>query len=203
MARILIVDDHPIVRDGLKTYLSLHPDFEVVGETGTVAEAWSLINSQQPDLVLLDIQLPDAGGLTLLPKLRTLDVPPKVLVLTSFLDEDVLREALRLGAAGFLIKHSAPKTLVDGIHAALRGERPLDPEAVGLLAKPYEDPLRDLTPREREVLGHIARGLSNKAIAQALEITEKTVKTHVTHVFSKLNLRDRLQAALYAKDHGL
>lgn len=203
MARLVVIDDHPIVRDGLKTYLSLQRDLEVVGEAGSTAEGLERVRETAPDLVLLDLQLPGEGGLELLPKLAALERPPKVLILTSFLDEDLLREALRLGASGYLLKHAGPSALLDGIRASLRGELPLDPGAVKLLAHPQADPLAGLTPREREVLGLIGRGMSNKAIGQRLGIAEKTVKNHVSNLLAKLELNDRLQAALYARERNL
>lgn len=201
MARLLIVDDHPVVREGLKTFLSLYPEFDAVAEAGSVAEALAAVQRQLPDLVLLDVKLPDGNGLSLLPRFAALTPPPKTVILSSFLDEDAVREALRFGA-GYLLKHAGPSSLLDGIKAALRGELPLDPGAAKLLANTKENPLVALTPREREVLGLIAQGLSNKAIAARLGVTEKTVKTHVSHVLAKLGLRDRVRAALFAKEHG-
>lgn len=203
MARLVIIDDHPIVRDGLKTYLELQEGLEVVGEAGSATEGLTCIRHQQPDLVLLDLQLPDENGLRVLAELQGLEPTPKVLVLTSFLEEDYLREAMRLGAAGFLVKHAGPAALVDGIQAALRGELPMDPGAVKLLAQQREDPLEALSPREREVLALLAKGLSNKKIAEALGVTEKTIKTHVSSVLAKLGVKDRLQAALYAQERRL
>ena len=126
-----------------------------------------------------------------------------MVVLTSFLDDGQVREAMRRGASGFLLKHAGPKALLDRVRAALRGELPMDPGAVRALARPQADPLAEITPREREVLGAIALGLSNRQIAQRLGIAEKTVKTHAGAVFAKLGVRDRVQAALLARDHGL
>ncbi len=199
--RLVIVDDHPVVREGLKAFLELQ--FEVAGEAGDAVSGLELVRKTQPELVLLDVQLPGENGLRLLPKLLNLDPPPKVLVLTSFLEEDYLREALRLGASGFLVKHSAPDRLADALRAALRGELPLDPEAVRMLAQPFDDPLGSLTFREREVLGHLAEGVSNKRIASVLGIAEKTVKVHVSSILAKLNVKDRVQAALYARERRL
>ena len=199
--RLVIVDDHPVVREGLKAFLELQ--FEVAGEAGDAVSGLELVRKTQPELVLLDLQLPGENGLRLLPKLLNLDPPPKVLVLTSFLEEDYLREALRLGASGFLVKHSAPDRLADALRAALRGELPLDPEAARMLAQPFDDPLKELTSREREVLDHLAEGMSNKRIASALGIAEKTVKVHVSSVLAKLNVKDRVQAALYARERRL
>ena len=197
--RLVIIDDHPIVREGLKAFLELQ-SFEVVGEAGDAVSGLERVSETQPELVLLDVQLPGENGLRLLPKLLSLESPPKVLMLTSFLEEDYLREALRLGASGFLVKHSGPDRLADALRAALRGELPLDPEATRMLARPFDDPLKELTLREREVLEHLAQGMSNKRIATSLDIAEKTVKVHVSSILAKLGVRDRVQAALYARE---
>ena len=198
-ARLLLVDDHPIVREGLRAYLALQPGLVVVAEAADVTEALARIEEAKPDLVLLDVKLEGENGLTLLSKLRETEVAPRVLLLTSFLDEDYLREALRLGAAGYLLKRAGQGALVDGIRAALRGERVLDPAAAALLPTLGDDPLKRLTPRETEVLGLLVEGLSNKAVAKRLGVGEKTVKTHVSSLLSKLELKDRTQAALYAQ----
>jgi len=198
--RVLIVDDHPVVRAGLRAFLELQDDFEVAAEAGSLAEARERAREADPDLVLLDLQLPDGSGLVLIDELaRT----ARVLVLTSFLDEAKVRHAMRHGASGYLLKHAGPAALLDKVRGALRGEVPLDPEAVRALTSPAEDPLGELTPREREVLGLMAEGLSNKRIASKLSISEKTVKTHAGHVFAKLGVEDRVQAVLVAKEQGL
>ena len=199
----MIVDDHPVVREGLKTFLDLQPDLEVVAEAGSLAQARRLAPEASPDLVLLDVQLPDGNGLELIQELTQLPSTPRVLVLTSFLEETYVREAVRRGASGYLLKHAGPSALVDKVRAALRGEVPLDPEAVTVLARPDDNPLTELTPRELEVLTLIARGMSNKRIAAQLGIAEKTVKTHTGNLFAKLDVRDRVQAALLARDRGL
>ncbi|MEJ2291882.1 MAG: response regulator transcription factor [Deinococcales bacterium] len=198
--RVLIVDDHPVVRAGLRAFLDLQDDFDVVGEAGSLGEARERARETGPDLVLLDLQLPDGSGLTLIEELAA---ACRVLVLTSFLDEAKVRQAMRRGASGYLLKHAGPNALLDKVRAALRGEVPLDPEAVRALASPVMDPLAELTPRERQVLALMAQGLSNKRIAARLSISEKTVKTHAGHVFAKLGVDDRLQAVLVAKEHGL
>ena len=198
-ARILLVDDHPIVREGLRAYLSLQPGLTVVGEAESVPQALEKLGETQPDLVLLDVQLEGESGLSLLETLQKQEGAPKVLLLTSFLDEDYLREALRLGAAGYLLKRAGQGALVDGVRAALRGERVLDPAAAALLPTLQDDPLKHLTPRERTVLALLAEGLSNKAVAKRLDVGEKTVKTHVSSVLAKLGVKDRTQAALYAR----
>lgn len=201
--RIWIVDDHPVVRAGLKAYLDLQADLEVVGEAGSIAEARTLSGADDSDLVLLDVKLPDGNGLDLIDGFHALAGSPKVLILTSFVDDAAVREAMRRGAAGYVLKHEGPASLVDHIRAALRGEVPMDPRAVRALARPAEDPLADLTPREMDVLRGIARGMTNQDIATELGITEPTVKTHAGNIFGKLGVDGRTQAALVAKDHGL
>jgi DNA-binding NarL/FixJ family response regulator len=198
--RVLIVDDHPVVRAGLRAFLDLQDDFEVIAEAGTVAAARERARMSAPDLILLDLELPDGSGLTLIDELAAIG---RVLVLTSFLDEGKVRQAMRRGASGYLLKHAGPNALLDKVRAAVRGEMPLDPEAVRALASPAIDPLADLTRRERQVLALMAQGLPNKRIASRLSISEKTVKTHAGHIFAKLGVDDRLQAVLVAKEHGL
>ena len=201
--RLLIIDDHPIVREGLKGFLELHSDLEVVAEADTLAAGQALVETSQPDLILLDVQLPDGNALSALPAFKRLAPSAKIIILTSFLEDAYVRDAVRLGASGYVLKHSGPKALLDYIRAALRGELPLDPSAVKVLASPADDSLSRLTPRETEVLQRVTQGLSNKQIARALGVTEKTVKTHATSIFAKLGVRDRTQAALLARDLGL
>lgn len=195
----MLVDDHPIVREGLRAYLALQPGLAVVAEAGSVAEALAQLEDACPDLVLLDVKLEGESGLALLAELRRRESAVRVLLLTSFLDEDYLREALRLGAAGYLLKRAGQGVLLDSIRAALRGERVLDPAAAALVPTLGDDPLRRLTPRELEVLELLAEGLSNKAVAKRLGVGEKTVKTHVSSLLGKLGVRDRTGAALYAR----
>lgn len=199
----MLIDDHPVVREGLKTFLDLQSDLEVVAEAESLAQARERAAAAAPDLVLLDVLLPDGNGLDLIQELTRLASKPRVLVLTSFLEETYVREAMRRGASGYLLKHSGPSALIDKVRAALRGEVPLDPAAVTVLARPDDDPLAELTPRELEVLTLIAQGMSNKQIAARLGIAEKTVKTHTGNLFAKLDVRDRVQAALLARDRGL
>ena len=198
-ARLMLVDDHPIVREGLRAYLAQQAGLNVVAEAGSIAEALEQLGEIKPDLILLDVRLEGENGLTLLAELRRRESLVRVLLLTSFLDEDYLREALRLGASGYLLKRAGQGALVDGIRAALRGERSLDPAAAALLPGLHDDPLRQLTPRELEVLTLLAEGLSNKALAKRLNVGEKTVKTHVSSLLAKLALKDRTQAALFAQ----
>jgi DNA-binding NarL/FixJ family response regulator len=201
-SRLLIVDDHPVVREGLKAFLGLYDDLEVVGEAESGAAALGLAGELRPDLVLLDLRLADGQALAWIPRLMALPAPPKVVILTSFLENDELRQALNLGASGYLLKHAGPSALLDGLRAAIRGEVPLDPAAVRLLTQPVPEAAR-LTPKEREVLRLIAQGLSNKTIAATLGIAEKTVKTHVSSLLAKLGQKSRTQMALFAKERGL
>jgi DNA-binding NarL/FixJ family response regulator len=202
--RVVIVDDHPVVREGLARFLELYEDVEVVAQAGSVDGAVSLATEHTPDVVVLDLELGESHGLAAIPRLRELDPAPAVLVLTSFLDDDYVRQALRLGANGYLVKSAGPDAILAGIREAATGGRPLDAAVVDLLAAgPREDPLAALTPRETEVLTLLGQGLSNRAIAKQLVVTEKTVKTHVGAILAKLGVASRTQAALLAKEHGL
>lgn len=198
--RLLLVDDHPIVREGLKAFLGLQRDLSVVGEAASLDEAKRQAKAEQPDLILLDLQLEDGHALAILEELRALAPQAKILILTSFLDEFYVQDALRLGASGYVLKHAGPGALLDHVRAVLRGEVPLDPQAVQALDRANENPLQTLTPREREVLAGMAAGHSNKQIARELGVAEKTVKTHATSLFAKLGVRDRTQAALLARN---
>ncbi len=200
MTKLIIIDDHPIVREGLKAFLDLSDDLEVIAEASTSKEAHKLLKTLSFDMVLLDIQLEGENGLELIPFIKQHQPEAKVLILTSFLDEDYVREAMRLGVQGFLAKHSGPSYLRDAIYASLRGELVLDPKALKVLTEQPLDLLNDLSKREKEVMQEVTKGLTNKAIAKELGISEKTVKAHLTSIFSKLGLKDRLQLALYAKD---
>lgn len=207
--RILVVDDHPMVRQGLVTFLSLSGDLSVVGEAGSVEEARAKLGSLDPDLVLLDLELPGASGLSLLADLarqRISDASetrrPYVLVLTSFGDPERVEEALRLGADGYLLKRVEPMDLANAIRQVAAGHLVLDPEAAGYLrgkgpaAVREANPLTSLTHREYEVLEHVAQGESNKEIAVALHVRERTVKGHMSAILGKLGVQDRTQAAV-------
>jgi DNA-binding NarL/FixJ family response regulator len=206
--RILIVDDHPVVREGLRAFLSSRSGMEVVGEAAdgdaAVAEALRLA----PDIVLLDLVMPGGGGLQAIGRLRAAPDPPGVLVLTSFAADDQVLAAVRAGASGYLLKDVAPAELEAAVRTVARGGALLDPQVAGTvmdeLAHDRAVPgLDELTPREREVLAHLARGLTNRELAAALFVSEKTVKTHVSSILTKLRLADRTQAALFAVRHGL
>ena len=200
---VLIADDHPVVRQGLRVLLSLHPDIEVVGEAGDGAEAVELAAAVAPDVILLDLKLPGLDGLGVLAELRDRNLPARVLVLTSVADSASVTAAMRGGAAGFLYKDVDPDALVRAVRSVHDGHTVLAPEAAGTLVRSRNRPtavggLDALTAREREVLAQIAEGRSNREIARLLNMSEKTVKTHVSSVLAKLGVADRTQAALHA-----
>lgn len=199
MIRVLIADDHPIVRQGLRTFLEVQGDIEVVAEAGDGAEAVKLARALSPDVVLLDLKMPVLDGLG---ALAELDGAARVIVLTSMTERGDVAPAMRAGAAGFLYKDVDPAALVSAIRAVHGGQVALAPEAAEAMLSPSSEAVA-LTDREREVLALIAGGRSNREIARALDVAEKTVKTHVSNVLMKLGVQDRTQAALYAVRHGL
>jgi DNA-binding NarL/FixJ family response regulator len=206
--RVLIADDHAVVRQGLRTYLDLQDDVEVVAEAGDGEQAVAAARSRAPDVVLLDLAMPRLDGIGALRRLAAEAPAARVIVLTSFGEDDRLFAALRAGATGFLLKDTQPAEIVAAIRTAHAGQSPLSPatatRVVEELAHGGRPRAADLlTPRELEVLGLIARGYSNKRIALELGVAEKTVKTHVGHVLGKLGLADRTQAALYAVREGI
>jgi NarL family two-component system response regulator LiaR len=208
MIRVLIADDHAVVRQGLRTYLELQDDVEVVGEAADGAAAVTAAAELAPDVILLDLVMPELDGVAALGALRERVPHARVIVLTSFGEDDRLFAALRGGAAGFLLKDTQPAELVRAIRTAHAGHAPLSPavatRVVDELAHGGRSRAADvLTPRELEVLRLIARGRSNKRIALELGVAEKTVKTHVGHLLAKLDLTDRTQAAVYAVREGL
>jgi DNA-binding NarL/FixJ family response regulator len=203
---VLVVDDHEVVREGLRTFLELQDGIDVVGEAADGAAALVAAEELRPDVILMDLVMPRLDGLDAMRALRERLPAARVIVLTSFLDEDRLMPALRAGAAGYLLKNTAPQELARAVRAAHAGEALLDPlvgaRLVEALARDTE-PLDRLTPREREVLVLIGRGFPNKLIARELGLSEKTVKTHVGHVLAKLAVNDRTQAAVIAVRAGL
>ena len=227
----LLVDDHPVVRAGLRAYLERHAGLRIVGEADGLGQARAWLRhvaerepeatrpatddsstdgssadaaSQRPKLVILDLKLHDGSGTALIPDIRRLAPDARILILSSFPEEDAVRAAIRAGAHGWLDKQQDPSALADAVRAALRGELPLAAEAVrALAAPPRVDPFDALTPRERQVLDGIAKGRSNREIAQRLGVREKTVKTHAGHIYAKLGVERRTQAALLAREHGV
>jgi two-component system, NarL family, response regulator LiaR len=211
LIRVLIVDDHAVVREGLRTFLSLQDGLEVVGEAADGVAALEQAAALEPDVILMDLVMPRLDGLGAMRELRARGASARVIVLTSFLDDDRLMPALQAGAAGYLLKDVEPAELARAVRAAHAGDALLDPTVAARVVAAIADgsasvaaPDQDrLTRREFEVLGLIARGRSNKRIAFELGISEKTVKTHVGHVLAKLGVTDRTQAALLAVQQGL
>ena len=204
--RVLIVDDHPAVRRGLRTFLELADDIEVTGEAADGVAALELVARTAPDVMLLDMVLPGMGGMEVLRELRLRGLSTRALVVTSFTDHRRIVPAVRAGARGYLSKDVDPQALVAAVRSVHAGHLLLEPEAVAaLLGESAERPpvAPALTARERDVLGLIADGRSNREIARALVLSEKTVKTHVSSILLKLGLSDRTQAALYAVRAGL
>jgi DNA-binding NarL/FixJ family response regulator len=204
MIRVLIVDDHGVVRDGLGRLIAALPDMDVVGLAADGAEAIEQCRTTRPDVVLMDLEMPGVDGIEATRQILV-DAPgTAVLVLTSFSDRPRILGALEAGACGYLLKDVAADQVAEGIRAAARGESPLDPRAAStvLAARSEPDPAAGLSPREREVLGLLVAGLPNKLIARRLEISEKTVKSHLTNVFRAIGVTDRTQAALWAERNG-
>jgi DNA-binding NarL/FixJ family response regulator len=204
--RVLVVDDHAVVREGLRTFLSLQDGMTVVGEAGDGREAVTVAERERPDVVLMDLVMPELDGVGAMRELRARVPGARVIVLTSFLDDDRLLPAIRAGAAGYLLKNVEPSELARAVRAADAGEALIDPAVaarlVDALAEDDHRADRSLTDREQDVLDLIARGYANKRIARELGISEKTVKNHVSHVLAKLGVSDRTQAALYAQRVG-
>jgi NarL family two-component system response regulator LiaR len=207
---VLIVDDHGVVRQGLRTYLELLDDIEIVGEAGTGIEAVEQVNKHRPDIILMDLVMPEMDGIEATRQILVISPESKVLVLTSFAEDELIFPVLEAGATGYLLKDVDPNELHQAIKAVHEGDVQLHPEIMKKLVRRVTTPQResdsvsnDLTPRELEVLSLIAQGQSNREIAMALSISEKTVKTHVGNILSKLHLSDRTQAAIYAYKHGL
>jgi DNA-binding NarL/FixJ family response regulator len=206
--KVLLVDDHQVVRRGLRTFLEVQDDIEVVGEAADGAEGVARAEELKPDIVLMDIKMPGMDGIDALRKLRELDNRARVLIVTSFTEQRTVIPALRAGAAGYVYKDVDPDALAGAIRSVHAGHILLQPEVADALlsqdeANSGQGRGGSLTEREREVLGLIADGRSNREIARALVLSEKTVKTHVSNILMKLDLADRTQAALWAVRHGV
>jgi DNA-binding NarL/FixJ family response regulator len=214
--RVVLSDDHPVVRQGLRSFLEAR-GFAVVGEAGDGAEAVRIVEATRPDVLLTDLVMPEVDGIEAIRRLRAAGTPVGILVLTSFSGADQVIPAIRAGADGYLLKDAGPSALEDAIRAVQRGEPMLAPEAAAVVmarvaagaddatpAAPADHPdLARLTPREREVLAGLGRGLTNRQLAEELFVAEKTIKTHVSNVLAKLRVPDRTQAALFAVRTGL
>ena len=213
--RVLLVDDQALFREGLGTLLSLHADIDVVGEAGNGQEALAAAEALRPDVVLMDLRMPVLDGVAATRRLREGGHPARVIVLTTFDDDDTVFDGLRAGAVGYLLKDVSSDKLVEAIRATARGESFLQPSIAAKVlvefnrlearpAAPAETGLVEpLSERELEILARVAAGDSNKEIAAVLYITEGTVKNHVTNILGKLGVRDRTQAALRARELGL
>ncbi|MBI5949504.1 MAG: response regulator transcription factor [Chloroflexi bacterium] len=200
--RVLVVDDHPLFREGVVATLTREPGFEVVGEAETIAEALVRVRLTRPDVVLLDVALPDGSGIEAVAPILAELPATRIAVLTSSDDSDTVLAALRAGAAGYLLKGTGSTELIAALRAICRGESYTSPKAASRLlaeaAHPHPVPGDDLSPRERTVLEMLGQGLTNREIAQKLYLSEKTVKRHVTVVMQKLGVRNRVEAALLA-----
>jgi DNA-binding NarL/FixJ family response regulator len=212
IVRVLVVDDQELVRTGLRGILRTRFGFEIVGELSSGVDVVETVEALAPDVVVMDVRMPQVDGVEATRRLREAADHPPVLVLTTFDDEEVLAGALRAGAAGFLLKGVPAEDLQRAVRAVAAGDSWLDPSVTGRVLSAYRDgtapavpggAVEVLTPRERDVLALIGEGLSNTEIAQALTLGEGTIKTHVGHIFAKLRLRDRAAAVVFAFDHGL
>lgn len=211
--RVLLVDDDDLMRAGLRAVLSSDPTVEVVGEAANGRVALDRVRTHHPDLVLMDVRMPDLDGIAATREVLAVSPQVKVVILTTFEDDDYIFGALHAGASGFLLKRTSPEELIAAIHTVASGDSLLSPSVTRTVIdrmahQPTPDRgstarLEALTPREREVLTLIARGLSNKEIAATLVIEETTVKTHIKRILMKLRVRDRIQAVIFAYESGL
>jgi len=209
--RVLLVDDHEIVRLGLMTLINDRQGMEVVGEAGTAAEAVRLVERLRPDVVLMDIRLPGEGGIEAARQITARFPNSKVVMLTSYADDDLVVRAIRAGAVGYVLKQVGNKELLRAISAAARGEALLDPSITARLLsrvreaerRAEEDAFRDLSDRELEVLAEVARGKTNAEIGDILNLSEKTVRNYISTILEKLHLSNRIELATYAVEHHL
>ena len=205
MIRLVLADDHAVVRSGLTQLMSSLDDVELVGAAADGEEAVDLCGEVSPDVVLMDLEMPRLDGIEATRRIKAAHPQVAVVVLTSFSDRERILRALDAGAVGYLLKDAEPDELARAVRAAARGDAPLDPKAARALlsARGQTSPGETLSEREREVLAMVAQGLPNKLIARRLEISEKTVKAHLTSVFRQIGVTDRTQAALWAERNGL
>ncbi len=206
MIRVLVVDDHGIIRQGLERLLATAADIDLVGMAVDGREAIQLAREHKPDVILMDLSMPGVDGVEATRTIVAADAEVRIVVLTSYGDEARIIDALRAGAHGYLLKHIEPEALLDAVRSASTGDAPLDPRAGRVLleqGRPGRSTAAELTGREVEVLGLVGQGLANKAIARRLGIGERTVKAHLTSIYQRLKVSDRVQAALWARDHDL
>ncbi|MPZ97376.1 MAG: response regulator [Propionibacteriales bacterium] len=202
--RLLIADDHPVVRDGIRAVLGTQPDLVVVAEASTGAEAVELARTHRPDVILMDLQMPQMDGTTAIAQIRAHDPAAKVLVLTTYDTDGDITKAVQAGATGYLLKDTHRDQLFDAIRSAARGQTVLSPAvATRLLARMRTSTAETLSSREIDVLTAVARGLTNKGIARQLHISEATVKTHLLHVCNKLDVDNRTAAVTAAIEQGI
>lgn len=205
--RIVIVDDHPLVRQGISSILSLDEKLELAGQAGDREEALQLLNKEDPDLTLMDLKLADDNGLEIIKVARQEGCQSKFIILTSSVDKEDFRQAGEIGVDGYVLKEALPEEILSAIRIVGKGRKYYDPGLMELMLADTkddeDDELKELTPRELEVLKALGRGLSNKEIARELFITEYTVKKHVSQILDKLQLSDRTQAAIFANSKGL
>ncbi len=205
MIRIVIVDDHAVVRQGIRFLLEKQIDMEVVGESKDGVQGVALVADLLPDVVLLDLIMPKMDGITAVREIKQSTPSAQIIILTSFYEDEQIFSAIKAGALSYLLKDTSPEALVEAVRAAAQGEATLHPMVATRLLRDLQQhsPLQELTPRELEVLVRIAHGRSNNEIAVELSIGEGTVKTHVSNILSKLHLADRTQAAIYALQQRL
>jgi len=205
--KLVIVDDHRVVRSGVKALIETEPDLEVIGEAADGREAVTKVKAQNPDVVLMDLVMPEMDGVDATSEITKLSPAPEILILTSFSEEERIIQAIKAGASGYLIKDASPDELVQAIKDVYHGESTLDPKVAGTVLRSVQNEPKnsseDLTDREVEVLELLAEGLPNENIAEKLYISERTVRSHVSNILGKLNLANRTQAALYAVRQGI
>jgi two-component system, NarL family, response regulator LiaR len=208
--RVLLVDDHAVVRTGLKTFFDLQPDIEVVGEAADGSEGVAMARRLEPDVVLMDLLMPNMDGITAIGRIKAERTETEIVTMTSFIEEEKVTSALEAGASGYVLKDAEAEEVAAAVRAAYAGEVHLDPAVARLLAQrmrtkksPEGDLVEPLTDREKDVLRLLGQGMSNKEIGAALFITERTARTYVSNILGKLGLASRTQAALYAVEHKL
>ena len=203
MIRVVIVDDHSVVRSGLEQLLMTAGDLELVGSAADGAEAIAVVDAVEPDVVLMDLSMPVMDGVEATRLIMGAHPEMRIVVLTSFGDDRHISDALQVGAIGYVLKHAEPDDVIGAVRSAAGGDAPLDPKAARVLLESHRQRGRSgaLSAREEEVLRLVAEGLANKLVARRLSISERTVKAHLTNIFARLGVTDRTQAALWAREH--